>query len=162
MGTDTIGTSKSDLQISVYGDGRGNTYSRNEKLNIVDTAIGSPVTYFYHMSEIQQNNAIINTARWIIWAGFGVICLGAVFSLFGKANAALLTTISGLITETISGVVFAFVSQSGKSKLQYFNQLSMAEEGDKLIKVIETLDKDVKERMIEKIIDNYCDRRQHG
>ncbi len=160
MNTETIGTSKNDLQISVHTDGSVNTYSRNEKLNIVDNAIGPPVTYFYHMNEIQQNNAIISTARGIIWAGFGVICIGVIFALLGKVDAALLTTISGLITETISGTVFAFVSQSDKNKLQYFKHLSMTEEGDKIIKVIDTLDKDAKEKMIEKIVDNYCNRRQ--
>ena len=156
MGAPTTTTSNNQLNISSTESG---TYKNFENLNVVDPTIASKVTYIYHMSEIQQNSTIVQTAKWIIWAGFGVICLGIIFALFGKIDVAVLTAISGIMTEIISGVVFAFVSQSSKSKLQYFAQLSMVEEGDKLLAVIETLDKEAKENQVEKMVENYCQRR---
>ena len=157
MGTPT--TTVSDNQLNLSSSAESGTYKNTENLNVVDPTTASKVTHIYHISEIQQNSSIVQTAKWIIWAGFGVICLGVIFALFGKINAAVLTAVSGIITEIISGVVFAFVSQSGKSKLQYFAQLSMVEEGDKLLAIIETLDKEAKEKQVEKMVDNYCQRR---
>lgn len=156
MGAPTTTTSNNQLNISSTESG---TFKNYENLNVVDPTIASKVTYIYHMSEIQQNSTIVQTAKWIIWAGFGVICLGIIFALFSKIDVAVLTAISGIMTEIISGVVFAFVSQSSKSKLQYFAQLSMVEEGDKLLAVIETLDKEAKENQVEKMVENYCQRR---
>ena len=157
MDTPTILASNDKLILSAHQE--PGTYQSHEDLNVVDPTVASKVTYIYHMSEIQQNTAIVQTAKRIIWAGFAVIGLGIIFALFGKIDVALLTTISGLITEVISGVVFAFVSQSSKSKLQYFTQLSMVEEGDKILAVIQTLDDSAREKQIEKIVANYCERR---
>lgn len=66
-----------------------------------------------------------------------------------------------MVIEFISAIVFAFVTMSNKSKLQYFEQLSMSAESDKLMKVILTLDnKKAKENMIDKMVTNYCERRK--
>ena len=157
MDTPTVLASDEELNLSTHP--KPGTFKNQENINVVDPTVASRVTYIYHMSEIQQNSTIIATAKRTIWAGFGVIGLGILFALLGKIDVALLTAISGLITEAISGVVFAFVSQSSKSKLQYFTQLSMVEEGDKILAVIQTLDDDAKEKQVEKIVDNYCQRR---
>lgn len=50
---------------------------------------------------------------------------------------------------------------SNKSKLQYFEQLSVSEEGEKHMQMILTLDnKKAKEKLIDKMVTNYCERRK--
>lgn len=119
------------------------------------------ISDFYHLSEIQQNERINTTVRRIIWAGFITIVVGIVFVYFGKLDVAIIATVSGLLTEVVSGIVMAFLTKSNKSKLQYFEQVSFNEECDKYIKEIRLLsDEEEKSRKLEKLIQNYCDRRK--
>ena len=157
MDTKPVASSPTD-RLVLSSTSPPNTYTNHEKLNIANDST-SPLSFFYHTSELRQNADIIKTARNIIWAGFCVIALGIIFALLGKADVAILTAISGIITELISGCIFAFVSQSSKSKFQYFSQLSLVEEGDKILAVIGTLNEDAKETEVAKIVDNYCQRR---
>lgn len=159
MATDRNNDSAKEL-ILFSNDAVVNTYNAQNNLRTTNRGNELTIASAYHLSEINQNEDIIKTAKRIIWAGFGLIAFGVIFTLFGKAEVTLITSISGLITEIISGVVFAFVTQSSKSKLQYFNQLSLDEEGNKLIQVIETLDKDAKEKLLEKLVESYCERRK--
>ena len=132
---------------------------RREEINVARSHISSSLTFRYHMSEIYQNDDIVRTAKRIIWAGFVVMCLGIICALFEKTSLAILTSISGLVTEMISGVVFSFVSYSSKSKKEYFAQLSIVEEHDKILALINTLDEDAKKQQVDKIVENYCQRR---
>lgn len=119
------------------------------------------ISDFYHLSEIQQNERINTTVRRIIWAGFITIVVGIIFVYFGKLDVAIIATISGLLTEVVSGIVMSFLTKSNKSKLKYFEQVSFNEECDKYIKEIRLLsDEEEKSRKLEKLIQNYCDRRK--
>jgi len=82
----------------------------------------------YHTSEIEQNQKIVTTAIRIIWVGFIVIVAGIFFAIMGKSDIALLTCISGVITEFISGCVFWLVGKTTKNKLNYYMQLTMSQE----------------------------------
>lgn len=149
-----------NTQLSISTETLQNTYNNLQTLQVSDDA-QVRLTEVYHMSEIQQNETIINMAKKIVWFGFGVIAIGIIFSFMGKVESALITGISGVVIEFISAIVFAFVTMSNKSKLQYFEQLSMSAESDKLMKVILTLDnKKAKENMIDKMVTNYCERRK--
>lgn len=114
----------------------------------------------YHLSEIEQNKIITMTAKKIIWCGFIVICVGIIFALFGKVDVSIITTASGIITEVISAVVFAFVTQSNKSKLKYFKQLSLSDERDKYLAIIASMDKEGKETLLSQLINNFCEIRK--
>ena len=108
-----------------------------------------------------QNDGISKTAKRIIWAGFIVIIVGIIMSYFGKTQTANVAVIAGIITEFISGVIFVFLTKSNKSKMEYFNQLSINEEGENLRQIIMTMDnKKAQEKMIDKMVTNYCDRRK--
>lgn len=146
--------------LCLSSDASLNTFQSQQVLNITEKATVT-LTNAYHLSEIKQNEAIIKTAKGIIWAGFAVIAIGVIFSFIGKTDAAIVTTASGVITEFISGIMFAFVTMSNKSKLKYFEQLSITEEGEKHMKMILSLDnKKAQEKLIEKMVQNYCERRK--
>ena len=130
-----------------------------KETNIALSSPSTAITLRYHESEINQNRDIVKIATRIIWAGFVVMCLGIICALCEKTTLAILTSISGLITEMISGVVFSFVSYSSKSKKEYFAQLSIVEECDKILALINTLDEDAKKQQVDKMVENYCQRR---
>lgn len=156
----TIMTDAPETTLNLTSQTTPHTYDKHEELIITEFPKGLTVSNAYHWSEIQQNQSIINTSKKIIWAGFIVICIGILFALFGKIDVSIITAVSGIITEAISAVVFAFVTQSNKSKLQYFKQLALSEERDKYLDFLQSLDKDAKEKLLEKMITNYCELRK--
>lgn len=147
-------------ELCVSSDTNLNTFQNQQTLKITENATLT-LTNAYHLSEIKQNETIINTAKKVIWVGIGIITIGIIFALVGKVDVAILTTVSGIITEFISGIMFAFVTMSNKSKLKYFEQLTISEEGEKHMKMILSLDnKKAQEKLIEKMVENYCERRK--
>ena len=150
---------ENNSQITIADSNTKNTISATQSLNVSED---DDLTIYsqYHQSEIKQNDKIYNVARGIIWAGFGVMMLGVVICFLGKIAPAIITTISGVITELISGTIFVFLSQSTKSKMSYYKQLSFDEECKRYIKAIQNLDDDKKTEMLDKLISNYCERRK--
>jgi hypothetical protein len=113
------------------------------------------------LSEIKQNETIINTAKRIIWAGFTILAVGIAFAYFGKTDIAMVSAVAGIVTEFVSAIIFAFVSLSNKNKIKYFEQLSISEEGEKHMKIILAMDnKKAQEKLIDKMVTNYCERRK--
>lgn len=135
-------------------------YKDHEDLKVSNQSNQLTIANAYHLSEIEQNNIITMTAKKIIWGGFIVICVGIVFALLGKVDVSIITTISGIITEVISAIVFAFVTLSNKSKLQYFKQLSMDDERDQYLTIIASMDKEGKEKLLGELINSYCEIRK--
>ena len=136
-----------DNILNIYSELNGvsdkniHTIANQQILNVEENSTRT-LTSVYHLSEIKQNQMIIDTAKKIIWAGFGIISIG-------------------IVTEFISAIIFAFVTMSNKSKLQYFEQLSVSEEGEKHMQMILTLDnKKAQEKLIDKMVTNYCERRK--
>lgn len=131
----------------------------NQNLNVTE---GSSLTVYtqYHKSEIEQNKKIYGTAKGIIWSGFGVIIVGIMLAIFDKTTSAIITTVSGIISQFISGAVMAFLAHSSKSKFEYYKQLSFDEECNKYIKTIEHLDDDKRVDLLTKLVENYCKRRK--
>lgn len=155
--TKDINTEEKTLVLVSNGD---NTFQNDQQLNLVEKK-SFTLTNAYHVSEIKQNDEIMKTAKRIIWAGFIVIAFGAIIAIIGKTEAAIITTVAGVITEFISGVIFAFVTMSNKSKLEYFKQLSITEEGEQHMQIIMSMDnKKAQEKMIDKMVSNYCERRK--
>lgn len=145
-------------EIKISLEGEKHSFEEKKKINVIEKDYS--LISKYHESEIEQNKKIVKTARYIIWAGFVVICIGIMLALSGQTESAKVTAASGVLTEFISAIIFAFVSISSKSKLEYFKQLSISEEGEKLIEMIRTLEnKKAQEKLIDKMISNYCDRR---
>lgn len=116
----------------------------------------------YHNSEIKQNEKIYKLARTIIWIGFGVMMLGVLACFLGVTTSAILAACVGAVTEIISGSILAVLSQSTKSKKEYYKQLSLDRECDKYIMIIQDvgLDDEKKFELLNKLIDNYCKRRK--
>lgn len=158
MGTMT--TDAPEIRLNLASQTASYTYNQKEQLNIAEKVGNLTISNAYHWSEIQQNDSIIETSKKIIWAGFIVICIGILFALLGKIDVSIITAVSGIITEGISAVVFAFVTQSNKSKLEYFKQLALSEERDKYLDFLQSLDKEAKEQLLEKMITNYCELRK--
>lgn len=130
--------------------------------NNLNVSNSKPYTIYakYHESEIEQNEKICNTARWIIWAGFLVIIVGIVLSFFEKVTPALIATISGVIIEFISSTIFIFLTKSSKNKLEYYKQLSFDEECNKYLNAANTIEEKDRVPLINKLADNYCQRRK--
>lgn len=132
-------------------------------LNAISTEDDNLKVYLdYHQSEIEQNKKIYKLARAIIWTGFGVMMLGVLACFFGQTTQAILTASAGVLTEIISGTILAVLSQSSKSKKEYYKQLSLDRECDKYITLIQemSLSDDKKMEILNKLIANYCKRRK--
>lgn len=158
-GEETVKVSESkDIGFSLSESKKDNLIIGKQDLNITE---GSSLTVYiqYHKSEIEQNKKIYETAKGIVWAGFCVIVVGIILAIFDKTTPALITTISGIISQFISGAVMAFLTHSSKTKLEYYKQLSFDEECNKYIKTIEQLSDDKKAALLTKLIENYCNRR---
>ena len=153
------GETTKNLELSVSGNGNDLVLPKRDSSEI--SLADAPTIYsIYHTSEIEQNTKIYKTAKGIIWAGFSVIMLSVIIALFGKTTTAIITACAGIITEFISSIIFVFLSNSSKSKLTYYQQLSLDEESKRYIQVINTLKDEDKVACINKLIDNYCDRRK--
>ncbi len=129
-------------------------------LNVAENPTPTTLYSQYHTNEIEQNKKIYATSRNIIWAGFGVIIIGVVSSFFSLITVSIIATVCGLITEFISGTIFVFLTQSNKEKHEYYRQLSFDEERKEILNVAETLENSDKMTIINKLVDNYCDRRK--
>lgn len=150
----------SDSELKLSSGIQVNTIPKQQSLVISDDS-NVNIKAKYHLSEIEQNGIIIGTAKKIIWSGFLVIAVGIILAYKGNVTVAIITTAAGVITEFISAIIFAFVTMSNKSKLKYFEQLTISEEGDKYMEMISQLeDKKAKEKLMDKMISNYCERRK--
>ena len=138
------------------------TISSPSILNTTSTDDNLKVYLDYHQSEIEQNKKIYKLARAIIWTGFGVMMLGVVACFFGLTTPAILTASAGVVTEIVSGTILAVLSQSTKSKKEYYKQLSLDRECDKYIMLVQemSLSDDKKMEILNKLIGNYCKRRK--
>lgn len=148
-----------DLRLSV-SENRSDLVLPNQDFSKILLADAPTIYSIYHTSEIEQNNKIYRTAKGIIWAGFSVIMLSVIIALFGQTTPAIITACTGIITEFISSIIFVFLSNSSKSKLTYYQQLSLDEESKRYIQVISTMKDEDKVNLMNKLIDNYCSRRK--
>ena len=114
----------------------------------------------YHNSEIDQNEGAYKVVKLILVGGFLVIVAGIALSYYGNLETGILSSIAGVLTELISGTVMVFFNMTGKSKQKYFNQLSLDEERQLYISLIERTDlsEENKMELINKLIDSYCQR----
>lgn len=113
----------------------------------------------YHMSEISQNEKIVNTAIRVIYIGIGIIAIGVILAFTVKLNVGILTCIFGGITEFISGGILWMVGKSVDEKLNYFSKLTKADERDKLLEVINSSPNvKFREKMIERLVENHCNK----
>ena len=138
------------------------TISSPSTLNATSTDDNLKVYLDYHESEIEQNKKIYKLARAIIWTGFGVMMLGVVTCFFGLTTPAILTASAGVVTEIVSGTILTVLSQSTKSKKEYYKQLSLDRECDKYITLVQDMNigDDKKMEILNKLIGNYCKRRK--
>ena len=88
--------------------------------------------------------------------------LGVVTCFFGLTTPAILTASAGVVTEIVSGTILAVLSQSTKSKKEYYKQLSLDRECDKYITLVQdmSIGDDKKMEILNKLIGNYCKRRK--
>lgn len=116
----------------------------------------------YHNSEIDQNEGAYKVVKAILIGGFIVMVIGVFLSYLGKLETGILSSISGILTEIISGTVMIFFHMTGKSKQEYFKQLSLDEERQSYILIIENagLNEENKMKLLNKLVENYCQRTQ--
>ena len=152
-------TIESNFEITPSDVESSNKISSPPNLNVSDTD-GLMLYSQYHANEIEQNKKIYDVARRVVWAGFGVMLLGIVLSFFSLVTPAIITTAAGIITEVISGVIFAFLLQSNKNKMDFYKQLAFDEECKRYIRVVQSLNDEQQKELLSKLIDNYCKRRK--
>lgn len=112
----------------------------------------------YHVSEIEQNDTICKTTILFLWAGFIIIIVGIVLSYFKYIDVGIIATVSGIIIDFISGIVFVFLTKSSKNKQEYFRQLSLEAERNDYLKFCENFSNEDKMIIITKLTDDYCER----
>ena len=130
---------------------------RNENLNLSQEK-ELLLSVKYHVSEIEQNNAICKTTIFFLCAGFIVIIAGIVLSYFKYIDVGIIATVSGIIVDFISGIVFVFLTKSSRNKQEYFRQLSLEAERNDYLKFCENFSNEDKMIIITKLIDDYCER----
>lgn len=116
----------------------------------------------YHNSEINQNEGAYKVVKGILIGGFVIIVVGVFLSFLGKLETGILSSIAGILTEAVSGTVMVFFHMTGKSKQEYFKQLSLDEERQSYILIIESagLSENNKMELLNKLVDSYCQRNQ--
>lgn len=121
----------------------------------------SELYILYHESEIKHNETAYRTFIWLVWAGFLVIILGIVGCFLDKITPGIIISVSGILTEFISGCVIIYLDKSTKSKQEYYKQLSFDEEHAKILEAISQIkSEDQKIAILTKLVDNYCSRRK--
>lgn len=116
----------------------------------------------YHNSEIDQNEGAYKVVKFVLVGGFLIIVAGIILSYYGNLKTGILSSVAGVLTELISGTVMIFFNMTGKSKQNYFNQLSLDEERQSYISLIERTDlrEENKMKLLNKLLDSYCSRSQ--
>ena len=133
----------------------------SQESSIKHNSFNTQIISNYHTNEISQNNKIINTAIGIIITGTLTIVSSIFIATFKNFNAGLLTAISGILVDFISGTIFWMVTKSNDSKMKYFNSISSEEERNKIISLIEsTKDEKTKNKLTEKLVDSYCKKNE--
>lgn len=152
----------SDYQL-LYKNSSEIEISSQQKLNTTSNEYDNPNLYInYHQSEIEQNEKMHKLARIIILIGFLVTIIGIILCFLGLLIPSIITTSVGIITEAISCTIMILIDQSDKRKKEYYKQLSFDREFDIYINIVRniSLDNDKKAEILNKLIDNYCQRRK--
>ena len=112
----------------------------------------------YHTGELKIHNRINNTAIGIIIAGFLLIAGAFIYMICtGNDEIGKISTIAGVVTEFVSGVLFWFVTKTSEDKWKYFNALSDAEKEERIMQLVNSQSSDeFKQEMIRKIVNTYC------
>lgn len=145
-------------EINFTTKNENHSFEEEKTLNVINQQHALIVKY--HTSEITQNKNIVRTAVIIIWCGFAIICMGIIVALIGKIDVAIMISSSGVLLDFISSIILAFTSMSSKSKMMYFEQLALSQEGEQYIQMVYDIkDENIKGKLIEKLIDNYGKRK---
>lgn len=113
----------------------------------------------YHSSEIDQSEKILKNAIRMTWVGFAILAICVVMVFKGAVGEAVITGVSGLVLEVISGTIYVLVDKSSKSKYQYFKKLSEDEVDRKIIGMVEKCENGPhKEELLKALVSNWCER----
>ena len=112
----------------------------------------------YHLDELELNKKIVNTMIFLIIIGVLAIVFGLVMSYFGVTTVSTLSCASGIVLDISSGIVFWLINKTTSNKYAYFNRLSLSDERDKYIEILERQPNiKFQEKMLKKLIDTHCD-----
>lgn len=139
------------------------TLSVSQKESIISVSSEGSLPGNYHEDELKIHNRINNTAIGIVIVGIGTILAAFGYMIFtGNIQIGIITTIAGVISELISGLLFWYVTKASDDKWKYFRALNADEEEQRLLKVIEkSPNEKFKEKMIEKLVSTYCENRSN-
>lgn len=115
----------------------------------------------YHEDELKIHNRINNTAIGIIISGFAIIVFAFIYMIITKdIKVGIITTIAGVISEFISGIMFWYVTKSSDDKWKYFKILNENEEEETLLHEIDkSQNEEFREKMLQKLVDTHCDNK---
>lgn len=116
----------------------------------------------YHEDELKIHNRINNTAIGIIISGFVIIVIAFIYMIITKEiEVGVITTIAGMMSEFISGIMFWYVTKSSDDKWKYFKILNESEEEERLLHEIENSQNiKFREKMLEKLVDTHCHNKE--
>ncbi len=134
----------------------------SSKQNILEKSSNATLPGNYHTDELKIHNRINNTAIGIIILSFAVIVFSFIYmSITKDIKVGAITTIAGVISEFISGIMFWYVTKSSDDKWKYFKILNTNEEEERLLQEIgRSQNIKFKEKMLEKLIDTHCKNKQ--
>lgn len=117
------------------------------------------ILYKYHESEIANNKSINIAVIVITFLGIAFLAVGIFGHLFGLLQNESVTLISGVVTEAIGFLIKALQTASEKSKRSYFEALNEQKRSDNVVKlVLEMREGATKNKLITKIVEEYCER----
>ena len=139
------------------------TISPQSTLNVLNNGdVEDKLFLDYHKNEISQNERIFKLVKNIIYIGVGIIFVGIILSFFGLTTISIVSTVAGVIVEHIFCKILTLLSETNKNKLEYYKQLSFDRECDKYLKIIRNINGDENQKMkiLNDLIENYCQRRK--
>lgn len=130
----------------------------NSRKSNVSTSTRGSLPSNYHEGELKIHNRINNTAIGIIIAGFLTIFSSFLYMVFTKdIRVGGITTLAGVFSEAVSGILFWYVTKASDDKWKYFRALNEDEEEKRLLLEIDKLSNEkFREKMVERLVDTYC------
>lgn len=129
---------------------------REDRGIIVNNAVAnSSLSAKYHQSEIEQNAKVINHSILMIWVGIALLAIGMFLST--NSEQGIFVLIPGAFIDIFSGTMIHLVNKSSETKHKYFENLSVTEQQQRLLELIESSDdSQFKKEMLSKFVEKQC------
>lgn len=110
----------------------------------------------YHQNELNESKKILNVSLGIIIASTCIIGVSIVVGIFQGFIASGITAAVGALNDWISSSLIKLILNKDKDRQNYFKSLTETEKRRDIMSLVKEIhDDDERNKLIEKIVDNY-------